>query len=292
MITATPDNHFQPVMGILVIVVSLTLWLVFGPVLALVAMHYMTALPESLSMYIGVHIPYIMMFLGLFLGAKFLLKTKLRLLLSGSERKFRWKFFFAAALIYIIFMAVAVPFVSGGVNKSGVTLTEYIITLFPVLLLTPIQAVSEEIFFRALPARIVYKDKLPQTLLEGLPLIIISGIIFMIPHLGNREVTSSASAILPMLCYFSWGSLAMFLALATDGFEAPAAMHAANNLFIALFVNYEGSSMPAKALFTAKSAGSLATLIETIIVFLILYLFALKSGKCIEGFIPRSKKQL
>ena len=94
MITATPDNHFQPVMGILVIVVSLTLWLVFGPVLALVAMHYMTALSESLSMYIGVHIPYIMMFLGLFLGTKFLLKTNLRLLLSGSERKFRWKFFF------------------------------------------------------------------------------------------------------------------------------------------------------------------------------------------------------
>ena len=292
MVTDHPNSSFNPIRGILVMVLALMMWLVFGPVLAFIAMDHMEGFPESLSMYIGIHIPYIMMFLALLLGAEFILKTNLRTLLSGSGGKFRWAFAMQSGLLYTVFMVIATPAVSGGMRWNGIAFSSYLTAFIPVIILTPMQAISEELFFRAIPARIFYRDKLPTSPLASLPIVIISSAFFTFPHLWNREVTAASHMILPILCYLSWGGLAMFLSLATDGFEASTAMHVANNLFIALLVNYEGSSMPTEALFTASNAGSTATLIETFLVFLLLYLFALKNGKCLPRFRPKQQKQL
>ena len=158
-----------------------------------------------------------------------------------------------------------------------------------ILMLTPIQTVSEEIFFRVLPAKIAYRDDAPATILQSLPLIFISGFIFMVPHLGNTEVQDASTMILPMLYYFIWGALAMAFSLATDGFEAPAAMHAVNNTFIALAVNYEGSSMPTEALFIRADAGTAVTLAETIAIFAILFIFAYRKGYILSGYMPGMK---
>lgn len=281
------EDRFNAVLCVLTLVVALTCWLAIGPVAALVAMRLMLSLPESLqgvAMYIGVHVPYILMFLSLLLSSKFLLKGNLRKLLSGSAGVFRFRFAFQIGAIYLLLMAVISPLASGGVERSGTGLSEYLPFIIPVLILTPLQTISEEVFFRALPARIAYKDRLPESWLESIPLAVISGIIFTIPHLWNAEVTNASSMVIPVLCYFLWGSLAMLLSLATDGFEASTAMHTANNLFIALVINYRGSSMPTQTLLIADSAGSIATLIETILVFSIIYIICLRSGKCLPGF--------
>ena len=111
----------------------------------------------------------------------------------------------------------------------------------------------------------------------------------MVPHLGNTEVQDASTMILPMLYYFIWGALAMAFSLATDGFEAPTAMHAVNNTFIALAVNYEGSSMPTEALFIRADAGTAATLAETIAIFAILFIFAYRKGYILSGYMPGMK---
>ena len=249
--------------GVAVLLLSLISWLVIGPVM-------MIALSDApgRNEYILMHIPYITLFLSLLIFSRLILGNTLRSMLSGDGSRFRYRFSVECGLIYMIATGILTPLFSGGIARNSIDVGEYLFSSIPVLVLTPMQATAEEVFFRALPKGIVYGDKSPKTLIEALPLIAGSGIVFA----------------LPLLAYFLWGSLAMFISLATDGFEASTAMHIVNNLFIALVINYSGSSMPTEALFTASSAGSVSTIAETIIVFVIVYLYSWKTGHCRKGF--------
>ncbi len=286
------NSELNPVLCVLVLILALVSWLSIGPIAALVAMRAMTSLPESLqplSLYIGIQVPYIFMFLALFLGSRFVLKRSLSSLLAGGHHPLRKRFILETGGIYLAFQIAVSLLFAGRTVRNAAPLQETLLFVIPVLLLTPMQAVSEEIFFRVLPAKIAYRDDAPATILQSLPLIFISGFIFMVPHLGNTEVQDASTMILPMLYYFIWGAFAMAFSLATDGFEAPAAMHAVNNTFIALAVNYEGSSMPTEALFIRADAGTAATLAETIAIFAILFIFAYRKGYILSGYMPGMK---
>ena len=265
--------------GIAVLFLSLISWLVIGPVM-------MIALSDApgRNEYILMHIPYITLFLSLLIFSRLILGNTLRSMLSGDGSRFRYRFSVECGIIYMIATGILTPLFSGGIARNSIDVGEYLFSSIPVLVLTPMQATAEEVFFRALPKGIVYGDKSPKTLIEALPLIAGSGIVFALFHSANSEVIAAANFILPLLAYFLWGSLAMFISLATDGFEASTAMHIVNNLFIALVINYSGSSMPTEALFTASSAGSVSTIAETIIVFIIVYLYSWKTGHCRKGF--------
>ena len=278
---------------LVVIAIALFSWLLLGPVMAILLQQMTETIPESFKSqgeYVFIHIPYIFLFLAILLGSRLILKCSLGSFLSGSCGHFRWNLFLKTGLVYILFMAAATPFASKGLYASGVNILQYLLSAIPVLILTPIQTLSEEVLFRVLPLRLVTKEKMPGTVIESLPLVVISGILFALPHIGNREVAEAETAILPILCYFLWGAGAMFISIASDGFETAIAMHTANNLFIALFVNYEGSSMPIKALFTAPQAGSVPTLIETVLVFGIISFYLWKTGFYRPLFMPGKGK--
>ena len=254
-------NAFTPVMGVIVLLLALVLWLNFGSVLALFFYAWpggQSGIIGILQPYIAVHIPFILMFMGLWFGSNALLRTKLRELL-GASGGFRWGYALKAGLIYLAIAAALTLMRLKNVTVSVAPLQEKLLFIIPVLLLTPMQAVSEELFFRALPARIVYRDTLPETPLRALPLSVISGLLFLIP---------------------------------SGGFEAPCAMHAANNLYIALLVNYPGSAMPTSSLFTDSSgASSISSMISMAAAFILIYLFSLHGGYVREGFRWQGRKQ-
>ena len=230
-------------------------------------------------------------FIGLLFGSNTLLKTRLRDL-AGSPKGFRIRYAAEAGVIYLIFSSILTLIHISHVSVNDASLQDRIIFILPVLLLTPLQTVSEEIFFRALPARIVYRDKLPETALKALPYAVICGFLFLLPHLWNPEIQNSQQMLLPMLYYFLWGAMAAFLSVATGGFEASIAMHTANNLYIALVANYPGSAMPTEALLidsAADSAGSAA--IAAVVVFIIIYSYSLWRGYVLEGFRWQGRKE-
>ncbi len=272
-----------------VIAVSLFCWLIPGSIAAVLFQRAATGLhglPEDAAAYVYLHIPYIFLFLSMLLGTHLLLHTDFRTILSGSSGVFRRSVFWKAFLIYIALMAAAALIRGKSMHFNRINQAVLLLNAIPVLLLTPMQALSEELLFRVMPLRLVTKEKMPESLIASLPLIIISGLLFALPHIGNREVAEASNALLPVICYFLWGAGAMFISIATDGFETAAAMHIANNLFIALVVNYEGSSMPVHTLFTAPPAGNLATLFETIAVFSVIYIHACIKGLCRPRFMP------
>ena len=76
-------------------------------------------------------------------------------------------------------------------------------------------------------------------------------------HLTNPESTSSAEKgafmhLVTMSSYFSFGFLLCILVYFEGGLETAIGVHVANNLFAAIFVNYEGSVLPTPSVFIAN----------------------------------------
>lgn len=117
--------------------------------------------------------------------------------------------------------------------------------VFLALVLIPIQASAEELFFRGY-------------LLQGIGLQVrnmwtlsaISGFLFMFPHLLNPEAATNYS--LMALYYFSMGAFLAYLTLRDGRLELALGIHAANNLFSALVANYPNSAMPTPSLFAVN----------------------------------------
>jgi membrane protease YdiL (CAAX protease family) len=123
------------------------------------------------------------------------------------------------------------------------------------LLLTPIQTTAEEWMFRGY-------------LLQGMGrifrnrtgLILLSGIIFAIPHFLNPEMQIDFALL--ALYYFSIGAFLAWMTLKYESLELAMGVHAANNLFAILIANYEGSALPSPAMFMATNLDPMYSLLS------------------------------
>jgi uncharacterized protein len=70
-------------------------------------------------------------------------------------------------------------------------------------------------------------------------LILVSAVLFMLVHLGNPEV--GAGFVVAVLFYLTWGVFLALVSLKDGTTELAIGIHAANNLFLALVVNFSGS---------------------------------------------------
>ncbi len=109
-------------------------------------------------------------------------------------------------------------------------------------LLLPVQSATEEIVVRG------FMNKgLIQVLGNKWVAFTLTSGLFMALHLSNPEAKAGADAgILPIVMsgYFFFGFAACLMVLIDDGLESAIGIHAANNTFAAIFVNYENSVLP------------------------------------------------
>lgn len=271
-------NEFSPAMAFIVILLALVCWMNIGPLLSLT----LTMIPVlgndqliGLTEFMFRHIPYILMFLALAFGSRFLLKTKMTELISGAYEKPDLKIALSSFILYMAMLVLFSAISAKSIHIDSSPVKQKALFIIPVLVCTPMQVIAEELFFRALPARLVYHNRLPETALEGIPITLVSGLLFTIPHLGNPEVTSTSDGKIAIIYYFLWGMGAMALALYTKGFEMPIAMHLANNIYCALIVNYANSAMPTKAIFiNERPSSSIVLLFQAIVIYAVFFAFA------------------
>ena len=232
--------------------------------------------------YIVLHTPYILLFLFLLAAPPVMLNTSL-FGLSTPQHPIRWKLFFSSAVISI---GVYILFSLFSMDRIRVLETEWqtrVLLLIPVLILTPLQAFSEEILFRVIPYHAVIRNG--RTGIVRISIYaLISALIFALPHIPNNEI-QQASSYLPLLYYFLWGFLAAITAVLSGGFEVPIAMHVTNNLYIVLAVNYEGSSLPSLPLFMAEKPTAAASIAETAVLYTVMI-----SLLAATGYIGRRRK--
>lgn len=107
------------------------------------------------------------------------------------------------------------------------------------LVLTPIQTTAEELFFRgylAQGASLISRN--------FLFLVVASGVLFVLPHLANPGLVLSVA-----LYHFGFGAFFAWVSLRDGTLELAIGAHAANNLFGAVVLGFEGSALNTPALF-------------------------------------------
>ncbi|MCF8886864.1 CPBP family intramembrane glutamic endopeptidase [Priestia megaterium] len=215
------------------------------------------------------HIMYICWIFGLWIGIRFIHKRKMKSLITANKcvnwKKVIWSFG-AFSLLLIVSQLIDVVFNHSDYSWNHVSLKEYALLVLITLLLVPIQTTTEELFFRGLLLQWVSK-KVKRPIL----LAIIVGLMFSIGHFANSEMNKSI--ILVGLDYIVAGFALTYIAIKTKSLEITIGAHAANNMFLALFLTTDDSvfgSIP--SLFKIANTEPGANLIWSIVMFSVFYI--------------------
>lgn len=207
---------------------------------------------------------------GIFIAVRFIHQRKFITLVTPA-RSIDWKRLFQGFFIWLglsALVGVVESLLYPGRYVFTLDLHQFLPFLFLALLMIPIQTTAEELFFRGY-------------LLQGFGLrirnifilSIVSGIIFMLPHLLNPE--AKLNYILMSFYYFSIGAVMAYISLRDGRLELALGMHAANNLFTGLFANAVVTVMPTPSLFTVMELDvvySTAASTIALLVFVLLFI--------------------
>ena len=211
--------------------------------------------------YLSLNFILISLLVCLYLAVRFLHQRQFITLITAQNR-ISWKRFFQGFGVYFI-LVLLLSSVSYILSPSGYQLTfrpiQFLIFLPIALVLTPIQASAEELFFRGyLMQSIGLKTR------NSLIPMVSSSVLFMLPHLLNPE----ARVNLPIMAlfYFSLGAFLAFITVRDNSLELAMGAHSANNLFIALILNYPNSALPSPSIFMGPEGDPTSSLIGFIVV--------------------------
>lgn len=191
--------------------------------------------------------------------------------LITPKRAINWsKIFYAFGIWFVIllFTEVISYFVTPETYQWNFQPVRFFTLLVVSLLILPIQTSFEEIFLRGY-------------LMQGLGLlsrnrwipILITSIIFASLHLANPEI--QAFGMYKMIAYyFLIGLVFAIITVMDDSLEIPLGFHAANNIFGATIISFEGSALQTPALIHNTSVNTDGMLSSTFILLGILLIVA------------------
>jgi uncharacterized protein len=221
-------------------------WVVLGyvPYAVLVGAGLAT---DPMLEFVAINLSIFMMLAGVAVAVKWIHRRPLMSLVAPDLRV-DWRRVARAAAVWLVVsavMALAEHLLFPGRYYLSYDPERFYPFLLAVLLLTPLQAATEELVFRGY-------------LMQGIGLLtrrawIIAGassIAFTLPHLMNPEALQYGVAIMAAN-YFVIGMLLATVALRDGRLELAIGLHAVNNVFLGLMANYEGSALGTESVFTA-----------------------------------------
>ncbi|MFT5166878.1 MAG: membrane protease YdiL (CAAX protease family) [Saprospiraceae bacterium] len=194
----------------------------------------------------------LLMFIGMAAALIFFLKVLhqryWKTLITPFEN-INWNKIFFSFFLWLAF-TVVLEGVSYYMDPEVYTLTfdlkNFLLLFVIIIVLMPIQTSTEELFFRGYLMQgfgLLTRNKLGA--------ILITSLLFSLMHMMNPEVEEFGVGI--MFTYYA--SVGFFLGLITvmDGsLELALGVHAATNMFSALFVSYEGGALKTYAIFNTE----------------------------------------
>lgn len=212
---------------------------------------------------------------GLYLGWKAIHKSSLTALHTAWSQ-FRWRRVFESFIIMWAVLggyAFLVSRFSGNPPELIFDASRFLPFAIVSILFLPIQSATEEIVVRG------YMNKGLVHFMgnKWIAFTVTSG-LFMALHLANPEAQAGAAAgNLPIVMsgYFFFGFAACLMVLIDDGLESAIGVHAGNNTFAAIFVNYENSVLPTPSVWQVQAdptKDAIATILILSIVLVVLYL--------------------
>jgi len=216
---------------------------------------------EPLLSYLVLNFASISLLAGLYISVRFLHQRRMITLVTPNQQV-RWKRVFQGFGLYFAITFV-ISFVGIVLSPSEYQLTfkpSQLLVFLPIaLVITPIQTTAEELFFRGY-------------LLQGIGLktrsllipILGSSLLFMLPHLLNPE--TKLNLFLMALLYLLLGIFLAVITVKDNSLELAMGVHAANNLFVVLILNYSNSALPSPSIVTASRLDPLSSSISFFVV--------------------------
>ncbi len=142
---------------------------------------------------------------------------------------------------------------------------QFLIFASLALILTPIQTTAEELLFRG-----YLLQSMALLTRNRAALVLASGVLFMLPHLANPEMTAG---FWPMaFYYFLVGGILTIITLRSNGLEMAMGIHAAINLFAVLIVNYANSALETESIFYCTELDPIFTVVSFGVIGAVFYL--------------------
>ncbi|MCJ8280131.1 MAG: CPBP family intramembrane metalloprotease [Rivularia sp. ALOHA_DT_140] len=205
----------------------------------------------SLQAYLIINLQFIFFLLGIFLTMRWLHQRRFLSLVS-VDAKIKWQRFFQGFAVWFLIQLILF-IISYLLDPNNLELnfkpTQWFLLLAFSIILTPIQTSTEELFFRGYILQgfgLITK--------QPLILMIVNGVLFMLPHLANPEI--QRGFLWMALYYFAFGVFCSLLTIKDNRLELAFGAHAANNLFVILFVTTKDSAIQVPAIWLAKDVGN------------------------------------
>ena len=183
--------------------------------------------------------------IGLWIGVAKIHKRHFRTLITTFER-IDWSKIFFGFGIWMLFSIVleGVNYVMNpDVYEFRFDLAGFLPLLAIALLVLPIQTSFEEVFFRGYLMQAF--GQIAGT--RWFPLMLTS-VLFGVMHLANPEVAKFGTGLM-MSYYIGIGLMLGIITLMDNSLELALGVHAATNIFGAIFVTFDGSALQTNALF-------------------------------------------
>jgi membrane protease YdiL (CAAX protease family) len=130
--------------------------------------------------------------------------------------------------------------------QYSLRLPDFLYFVPAVLILTPIQCLGEEVFFRG-----YLLQGMSSLIKNSWVLAFSNGLLFMLPHLQNPEMANEP--IVMPLFYLSIGFILAITTIRTNSLELAIGAHLANNLFAECIVGYAPSVLQTNTIFTRET---------------------------------------
>ena len=218
----------------------------------------------------------VLFLIGIFLAIRFIHLRPFRTLIT-PERRISWRRIlqgFIAWVILLGIMSLVEAFFYPGRYIWTMNFRQFLPFTVLALFLIPIQASTEELFFRG-----YLLQSIGLRLRNIWILSVLSGLVFMLPHLLNPE--ARINYLLMGFYYFIIGAVMAYITLRDGKLELAIGFHTANNLFSALVANYNGTVLPTPSMFTVNTLDAPYSVIAAtigLLVFVLIFIPRLRFG--------------
>ncbi|MGG3398192.1 lysostaphin resistance A-like protein [Bacillus velezensis] len=228
------------------------------------------------------HIVYFIAIPGIWIAVRFIMKRRFLSIITPNQ-SLNWKRIFFGFGTYVVLMFVA-GLIDFTIHQDRFSLQEFhasrfLLLLAAAVLLVPIQTSAEEFLFRGFLLQ--FAGKLTA---NAVVLTVIIGGLFGALHFGNPEMENGA--LWAGIGYVTIGMIWTFITIKTGSLEMSLGGHAANNMFLFIFLTEDHSvygGIP--SIFTTAAGGyEIYDCISTLVINIIFVWLAFR-------FVRKEKQQ-
>ncbi|AEP89049.1 CPBP family intramembrane metalloprotease [Bacillus spizizenii] len=183
------------------------------------------------------HVIYLFAIPGVWLAVRFILKRPFRTVITPNA-KINWRRIFFGFIAYFLLM-IAVQLIDFAIHPDSYSMQDvdasrFIWLLAAALILVPFQTSAEELFFRGF-----LLQAFGRLTKNPLILTLIVGGLFGVLHFANPEMNNGA--VWAGIEYLTFGFVWTYYTIKTGSIEISLGAHAANNMFLCMFITEKNS---------------------------------------------------